>query len=128
MAETSSRRAWVVTTVVGLTLLLVSAAVFAITTATARIAGDSRELHHLDETLRIATVVRANVANAVHFDSLERNLDLDIGDSTAVSIETTRSALASLDGLLSTDIGVELTATADFQALAEQVVELVAAG
>ncbi len=127
MAETSSRRAWVVTTVVGLTLLLVSAAVFAITTATARIAGDSRELHHLDETLRIATVVRANVANAVHFDSLERNLELDIGDSTAVSIETTRSALASLDGLLSTDIGIELTATADFQALAEQVIELVAA-
>ncbi len=128
MAETSSRRAWVVTTVVGLTLLLVSAAVFAITTATARIAGDSRELHHLDETLRIATVVRANVANAVHFDSLERNLGIDIGDSTAVSIETTRSALESLAGLLSDDIGPDLTATADFRALAVEIVELVAEG
>ena len=117
-----------VTTVVGLTLLLVSAAVFAITTATARIAGDSRELHHLDETLRIATVVRANAANAVHFDSLERNLDLDIGDSTAVSIDTTRSALLSLDDLLSNDIGAGLAATADFRALAGEVVELVAAG
>ncbi len=128
MAETTSRRAWVVTTVVGLTLLLVSAAVFAITTATARIAGDSRELHHLDETLRIATVVRANVANAVHFDSLERNLNVDIGDSTVVSIETTRSALESLAGLLSSDVGPELTATADFQALAVEIVNLVAEG
>ncbi|MDH3249909.1 MAG: hypothetical protein OEQ47_13155 [Acidimicrobiia bacterium] len=100
-----------VTTVVGLTLLLVSAAVFAITTPTARIAGDSRELHHLDETLRIATVVRANVANAVHFDSLERNLGIDIGDSKVASIETTRSALESLAGLLSTDIGPDLTAS-----------------
>ena len=72
MAETSSRRAWVVTTVVGLTLLLVSAAVFAITTATARIAGDSRELHHLDETLRIAGEICQALAYRIGLtDSLE---------------------------------------------------------
>ncbi len=129
VAGASSRRAWVVTTVVGVTLLLVSAAVFAITTATARIAGDSRELHHLDETLRIVTIVRANVANAVHFDSLERNLEsLDIGDATSVSLETTRAALASLDQLLVEDVGPELQATRDFDDLATQIVELVAAG
>ena len=128
MAGAASRRAWVVATVVGVTLLLVSAAVFAITSATARIAGDSRELHHLDETLRIVTVVRPNVANAVHFDSLEHDLGVDIGDAKSVSLQTTRAALGSLDQLLSEDVGPDLPATREFDDLATQIVDLVEVG
>jgi signal transduction histidine kinase len=118
----------VVTTVIGVTLLLVSAAVFAITTATARIAGDSRELHQLDETLRVVTIVRANVANAVHFASLDRNTTYDIGDAVAVSVDSTRSALASLDSLLADEASPQLTATRDFAGLAMEIVALVEAG
>ena len=63
-------KAWIITTAVGATLLVVSAVVFSVSARHARLTAHAEAVHIADETLRVATVARAQVAMANHFASM----------------------------------------------------------
>ena len=71
-SKRKTNRAWIVTTAAGMTLLIVSAIVFAVSSGTRGLTAHAEAVHIADETLRIATVARAQVAMANHFASIER--------------------------------------------------------
>ena len=86
-------RVWIVTTAVGATLLVVSAIVFVVSAGTQGLTLHAEAVHVADETLRVATVARAQVAMANHFASIERELGVDVSDELLISESQARSAL-----------------------------------
>ncbi|MCP4305790.1 MAG: HAMP domain-containing histidine kinase [bacterium] len=96
-SKRKANRAWIVTTAAGMSLLIVSAIVFAVSSGTRGLTAHAEAVHIADETLRIATVARAQVAMANHFASIERELAVTVDEQMAVSAEQARSALALMD-------------------------------
>ncbi len=128
-------RVWVVTTAVGATLLVVSAIVFVVSSGTQGLTLHAEAVHVADETLRVATVARAQVAMANHFASIERELGVDVAEELLISAAQGESAL-DLIGLgieqlevSGGEVTVELAAAfAEFDALSRQVLDLIEEG
>jgi len=126
-------RAWIITTAIGATLLVVSAIVFTVSTGTQGLTAHAESVHIADETLRVATVARAQVAMANHFASIERELSVTVDEQLVTSSE---QAVAALDlmgaGIEQLEVsGGEVSddlagAVAEFDSLSRQVLELIA--
>lgn len=128
-------RVWVVTSAVGATLLVVSAIVFVVSSGTQGLTLHAEVVHVADETLRVATVARAQVAMANHFASIERELGVDVSEELLVSAEQARSALDLIGsgveqlGLSGGEVSVELAAAfAEFDVLSREVLSLIEGG
>lgn len=126
---------WVVVSAVGGTLLIVSAIVFVVSAGSRGLTLHAEAVHVADETLRVATVARAQVAMANHFASIERELGVSVDEQLLVSAEQARSAL----GLIAVgveqlevsggEVSVELAAAfAEFDALSSEVLSLIESG
>ncbi|MDJ0924862.1 MAG: HAMP domain-containing sensor histidine kinase [Acidimicrobiia bacterium] len=128
-------KAWVVTTAVGATLLVVSAIVFVVSAGTQGLTLHAEAVHVADETLRIATVARAQVAMANHFASIERELGVDVSEELLTSADQARSALGLIGSGIEQleasggEVSVELAAAfVEFDALSREVLSLIEAG
>lgn len=123
----NNRRARIVTVAIGLTLMIVSAAVFAVTETTSRVAGWSAELHRLDEIQRLIEGQRSAVGLATHLSALEDRLegwDLEVELSTTLrSIESTAQQLTT-----QLDAGDPIPEVATFLQSTARVAELVVSG
>ena len=86
-------KAWIATTAVGATLLVVSAIVFAVAAGTQGLTAHAESVHIADETLRVATVARAQVAMANHFASIERELSVAVEEQIITSAQQATAAL-----------------------------------
>ena len=94
---------------IGVAMVVVFALVFSIAFGTRGIAQHAAALHHADEALRSATVVRSQAGMATHLNILERDFGLDATDAIALAVEETR---LGLDDLTSSVLGlVETTAS-----------------
>jgi len=128
-------RVWLVVSGVGGTLLVVSAIVFVVSAGSRGLTLHAEAVHVADETLRVATVARAQVAMANHFASIERELGVSVDEQLVVSAEQARSALG-LIGLgveqlevSGGEVSVELAAAfAEFDALSLEVLGLIESG
>ena len=134
-SKRKTNRAWIVTTAAGMTLLIVSAIVFAVSAGTGGLTAHAEAVHIADETLRIATVARAQVAMANHFASIERELAVTVDDQLAVSAEQAQQALdlmnAGIDQLKDSggEVSIELSTALDqFVGLSTRVLELIEEG
>lgn len=112
-----------------------SAVVFTISAGTRRITAHAENLHAADETLRLATVARAQLGFANHLAAVEREFGTDVSEPLAQSsnqaIDALEELMARLDQLRSSDALAELpvpTAVPEFVALGHEVVELIDAG
>lgn len=122
-AETPStnRRARVATVSIGLTLIVVSVAVFAVTETTQRVAGWSQELHRLSEIQRLVEGQRSAVGLATHFSALTARLpDWDLSaelDQTLTGIEQTARQLETLEARRVDEVDVFLGTTSEIATL-----------
>jgi signal transduction histidine kinase len=83
----------------GLILLLVVGIVFSAAWGSQRITKSAAALHNADETLRSATVARAQLALAVHMSAVDREFGTNSLDAREVSrAETTKAILDMDDG------------------------------
>lgn len=95
----------------GLILLLVVGIVFSAAWGSQRITKAAAALHNADETLRSATVARAQLALAVHMSAVDREFGTNSLDAREVSqAETTKAILDVDDGFadLAASDGVEI--------------------
>ena len=128
-------RALAVTLVAGLGLLLILGLVFSIAHGSQQITTNATGLHNADETLRSATVARAQIGLAVHMAAVDQAFGTHSGDAIALSVSEARTALADVGvgiGELGTDglidqTGVAKTA-ADFEAVGRETIDLIAEG
>lgn len=134
-SKRKTNRAWIVTTAAGMTLLIVSAIVFAVSSGTRGLTAHAEAVHIADETLRIATVARAQVAMANHFASIERELAVTVDDQLAVSAEQARQALdlmsSGIDQLKASggEVRIELSNALDeFVGLSTRILDLIEEG
>jgi signal transduction histidine kinase len=128
-------KAWIVTTAVGATLLVVSAIVVGVATGTKGLTEHAEAVHIADETLRVATVARAQVAMANHFASIERELQVTVEEQLDISITQARSALdLTRDGVSQLEksggsVTDELArALEDFESLSVSILDLIEQG
>lgn len=102
-ARTRLDRALAVTLVAGLALLVVVGVVFSIAYSSRQITTTATALHKADETLRLATVARAQLAIGVYLTVVEEELGLDTDDAIALSVGEAQAALQDMqrgfDGL-----------------------------
>lgn len=128
-------RAWIITTAVDTTLLVVSAIVFAVSAGTQGLTSHAEAVHVADETLRVATVARAQVAMANHFAAIERELSVTVDEQVVTSSQQAAAALdlmaAGIEqlelsgGEVSEDLSRSFN---DFDSLSRQVLDLIASG
>jgi len=78
-------------------LLLVVGVVFSIAYSSRQITTTASTLHTADETLRSATVARAQLALAVHMAAVDREVGTDSTDALAVSMSEAGSALSLIE-------------------------------
>ncbi|MFQ5967889.1 MAG: sensor histidine kinase [Acidimicrobiia bacterium] len=94
-------RVLAITLVSGIALLLILGLVFSIAHGSQQITTNAAGLHNADETLRAATVVRAQVALAVHMAAVDRVFGTHSGEAIDLSISEAETALGDLaQGLL----------------------------
>ncbi len=126
-------KVWIVTTAVGATLLVVSAIVFAVAAGTRGLTAHAEAVHIADETLRVATVARAQVAMANHFAAIERELSVAVDEQLVTSVGQADAALDLMatgitqleesGGEVSDDLA---TAFDEFDTLSRRVLDLIA--
>lgn len=91
-------RALAVTLIVGIALLIIVGVVFSIATSTQQITQSATALHKADETLRMATVARAQLAIGVYLTVVDDEIGLtDSRDAIALSLSEARDALDQMD-------------------------------
>ncbi len=95
-ATGNRRRSLGFTLVAGIVLLGIFAIVFSVAFGTRRITTAAITLHTLDETLRSATVVRAQVAIASHAASVDREFGTNSSDAIVLSIDEAEAAMEDL--------------------------------
>jgi signal transduction histidine kinase len=134
-SKRNGSKAWLVITAVGTTLLIVSAIVVTVATGTGGLTAHAEAVHVADETLRVATVARAQVAMANHFAAIERELAVDVDEQLALSSDQARSALDLLmEGVAQLDasggnVTEELTrALEEFYSVSVDVLDLIERG
>jgi signal transduction histidine kinase len=134
-SKTKGNKAWIITTAVGATLLVVSAIVFSVSAGTRGLTAHAEAVHIADETLRVATVARAQVAMANHFASIERELAVNVEEQLDTSAKQAREALelmrSGVDQLRASggDVSNELSgAFQEFDELSAEVLHLLESG
>lgn len=124
-------RALAVTLAAALCLLLLLGMLFAIAKGSQQITGEASGLHDADETLRAATVVRAQLGLAVHMVSVDATVGTSSGESIDHSLSEARLALSDLqtglmemnqEGLLDEDLENRMTR---FSRVSIEVIDLV---
>jgi signal transduction histidine kinase len=85
-----------ITIVTGLVLLIVLGLVFSVAYGSRRITTSAGSLHDADETLRVATVARAQLALAVHMGSVDREFGTYSGPAQELSITEAETALTEV--------------------------------
>jgi len=104
-------RALGITLVAGLAMLVLLGLVFAIAYGSQRITSDATSLHHADEVLRSATVVRAQLALGVNAGQVDRQFGSDSSEAIELSLEEAAQALedmdTGLDALMTEGMAVE---------------------
>ncbi len=86
-----------VTLVSGLALLLVLGLVFSVAYGSQRITTSAGALHDADETLRAATVARAQLALGVHMATVDREFGTNSGQALELSVTEAGMALTDLE-------------------------------
>ena len=86
-------RALAVTLVSGVGLVLLIGLVFSIANGSKQITTNATALHHADETLRAATVTRAQVGLAVHLAAVDQAFGTFSGDAIDLSVSEADTAL-----------------------------------
>ncbi len=128
------RRSLGFTLVAGIVLLGIFALVFSVAFGTRRITTAAVTLHTLDETLRSATVVRAQVAIASHAASVDREFGTNSTDAIRLSLQEADTALEDLSlgliqlGELKLDAAGVTDAAVRFEETSSSVVAAVRAG
>ena len=128
-----SRRAFFVTTMLGVVVTAVAAAVFAFSGGTRAVTSHALSLHQADDTFRVATVARFQLGFAVHLAGLDREFGSDFADARDRSIAEAGEALGQIE------IGVEdlerlgagtvlVEAAAEFAATARSVMAALESG
>ncbi len=116
-------RALAVTLIAGVSLLVVVGVVFAIAASSQQITSAATSLHKADETLRMATVARAQLAIGVYLTVVDDELGLDSGEAVALSVGEARDALAQMEegfeALLEDDVEVSASLLATHVAFTE---------
>jgi signal transduction histidine kinase len=127
-------RALAITLVSGLGLLLILGLVFSIAHGSQQITTRATDLHNADESLRAATVVRAQVGLAVHLTTIDDVFGTNSDDAVALSVSEARTALDDLnDGIDhlesdgSADAADAVGSARGFAATTEQVFEAIEA-
>ncbi len=82
---------------IGLVLLSVLGLVFSVAQGSQRITGAAGALHTTDETLRTATVARAQVALAVHMAVVDRELGTNSSEAIGLSMDEALLALSDFN-------------------------------
>ncbi len=95
--RSSLDRALLATLITALALLLVLGMVFAVVSGSRTITDRASDLHSADETLRTATVARAQLALAVYMAAVEREVGIDSANAVAASIAETEEALDKVE-------------------------------
>lgn len=90
-------RSLAITIVTGLVLLLILGLVFSVAYGSQRITSSAGSLHDADETLRSATVVRAQYALASLMNGMDREVGTRSAESIAFSLSEADAALADLE-------------------------------
>ncbi len=89
-------RALVVTLVAGVGLLLLIGLVFSIANSSRQITTNATALHHADETLRAATVARAQIGLAVHLAAVDQAFGTYSAQAIDVSVSEAETALVDM--------------------------------
>ena len=128
-------RALAVTLISGLALLLVLGVVYSIANGSQRITTHATALHKADESLRSATIVRAQLALAVHMASVDRALGTNSAAEIALSFSEAETALSDLEGGIAELTADETvtnsiipTAADGFLATGDKIIDLVDVG
>jgi signal transduction histidine kinase len=90
-------RALAITLVSGLGLLLILGLVFSIAHGSQQITTRATDLHNADESLRAATVVRAQIGLAVHLITIDDVFGTNSDDAIALSVSEAETALDDLN-------------------------------
>jgi hypothetical protein len=88
-------RALAITLVAGLGLLVLLGLVFSIARGSQQITSNATALHSADETLRTATVVRAQVGIATHLITIDDHFGTSSEEAIALSVSEARTSQAS---------------------------------
>ncbi len=91
------RTAVIVTLIAGLTLVLLSTAVFSLASTTRTLSNDAEKLHIADESLRAATTARAQLALALHGSRVDSKLGSDSSAAVSASVGEAQQALDSFN-------------------------------
>lgn len=95
-SEAKHHRSLGITIVSGLSLLLVLGLVFAVAYGSQRITTSAAALHDADETLRSATVTRAQLALAVHMAGVDQLVGSNSSAAIQLSVDEAQLALADV--------------------------------
>ena len=90
-------RALAITLVVGLALLLILGLVFSIAHGSQQITTRATDLHNADESLRAATVVRAQVGLAVHLTTIDDTFGTNSDEPIELSLSEAKTALDDMN-------------------------------
>lgn len=120
---------------IGVAIVVVFALVFSIAFGTQGVARHATALHHADEALRSATIVRSQAGLATHLAILERDFGFDSTAAIELSTQETRLGLddlsASIIGLIEhsgSDEPTITSAAASFRASAQAILAALEAG
>ena len=106
--------ALVLVAALGLTLVVLASAVFSIVGRSHDLAHSSVTLHSLNESLRAATVVRAQVTLAAYLSEIDSVYGTRSGPSIRVSVDEAQANLGELESIVKTvpaeSIGPETSA------------------
>ena len=123
------------TLIAGLCLLVVLGLVFALTRQAQRVTGDAFALHHADEGLRAATVVRAQIGLATYMVAVDDALGINSADAIELSLSEANTALDDLSEAMSAlgadpspDVARAVEANQDFATTSEQALAAVTDG
>lgn len=125
-------QALVLTTITGFVLLLMVGVVFSVAYGSQEIAHTAASLHAADETLRSATVVRAQIALALQADSVDRRYGTYSGKVIDVSTNEAEGAIVDTRTGVEALTGVEslgaMSSSREFIDLADEVLTLLRNG
>lgn len=90
-------RALAITLVAGLSMLVLIGLVFSIAYGSQQITSDATSLHDANEVLRSSTVIRAQLALAVHAGEVDRQFGTDSSEAIALSVSEVVQAIDDME-------------------------------